>query len=119
MSHACSLVMPATPNLQQWFSILQLAENIQTEFAISSIHAFTPFNSSLDKLVNRQPVNIDRPIRPPRALPVLLIVQISRDINVFPDRVKTRFMQIDLRNLQHVNINNVSTLSSSVNHTFV
>jgi hypothetical protein len=55
--------------------------------------------SLLDKLINRQPVHINRPIRPPRALPILLIVQSDWDVNFLPYSVESGFVEIHLGNL--------------------
>lgn len=50
----------------------------------------------LDERVDGQPVHINRPVWPPCALPVLLVVETLGDVDIFPLCVEAGFVEIDL-----------------------
>jgi hypothetical protein len=54
---------------------------------------------SFDERVDRQPVDVDRPVWPPSTLPLFATMQPRRDIDILPRRIEARFVQINLGHL--------------------
>lgn len=67
--------------------------------------------SLLDERVDWQPIHINSPVRPPRSLPILLIVQTSWNVDFFPHGVEARFIEIDFSNLRSIS-NDYQTITS-------
>jgi hypothetical protein len=58
----------------------------------------------LHKRIDRQPIHINSPVWPSRTLPILLIVQTSRDVDFLPDCIESSFKEINLSDLSNKSV---------------
>jgi hypothetical protein len=66
---------------------------------LTSLHIAYGHEGLLNERIHRQPVHINRPVRPSRSFPLIATVQISWNSDIFPLGIEAGFVEVHFSDL--------------------